>query len=233
MAMIERQFDDNCDGVQGEGVELDFAPRIPGGALTPALNAAGATNRSPSPMIGMRGDLDGPSAGLAAFGSQGSISSSAAPAPTSDRYYHQHHQGGAGPAGSSRLSPGDQIPYHLGGGAAAGGESNGAGRGRVAGENDTSSERRASSSAPRSAARSSSPYQGGGGVHRTPGASSPGERGRGFAVMERDRKLVVGQECVSINIYLRRGPVFSFLSRPCSRAHTHSRGIIIEMNCCE
>lgn len=194
--MIERQFDDNCDGVQGDGVELDFASRLPGGPLTPALAEAGATtNRSPSPMIGMRGGLDGgpaaaaePVRGLAAFGSQGSISNSpSAAAPIDNRYYyHQHqHQGGVGPAGSSRLSPRDQAPHHPpshaggGGAAAAGGESNGAGRGSIAGENDnTSRERRTRSSAQRSGARSNSPYRGGGGANRGAGASSPGERKR-------------------------------------------------------
>ena len=190
MAMIERQLDDNCDGVQGDGVELDFA--LPGGPLTPALDQAGATNRSPSPMIGMRGDLDGPAAaaepvrGLAAFGSQGSISNSSpsAGAPSdNNRYYYQQQQGVAGPAGSSRLSPRGQAPHylppHAGGGAVGGGESNGAGRGGIAGENDnnTSRERRTRSSAQRSGARSNSPYRGGG-ANRGAGASSPGERKR-------------------------------------------------------
>lgn len=188
MAMIERQYDDNCEGVQGAGVELEFASRLPGGALTPALAEEGATNRSPSPMIGMRGDLDGPAAaaepvrGLAAFGSHGSISnSSPSAAAPSDNNRHYQHQGGVGPTGSSRLSSRDQAPHHLpphaGGGAAASGESNGAGRGGVAGENGT--RRISSSSAQRSGARSNSPYRGGGGAHRAPGASSPGERGRG------------------------------------------------------
>lgn len=160
-------------------------------------------------MIGMRGDLDGPAAaaepvrGLAAFGSQGSISNnspSAAAPSDSNRYYYHHHHGGVGPAGSSRLSPRDQAPHHqhphAGGGAAAGGESNGAGRGGIAGENPgSSSERRtsSSSSAQRSGARSNSPYRGGGGANRGPGASSPGGRKRSlfkkaFLVMERDRK---------------------------------------------
>eukprot|EP00752_Nemacystus_decipiens_P009861 g8798.t1 len=203
MAMIERQFDDNCDGVQGDGVELDFGSRLPGGGLTPALAEAGATtNRSPSPMIGMRGDLDGPAAaaepvrGLAAFGSQGSISNSPSAAAPSDsnRYYYHHHQGGVGPAGNSRLSPRGQVqqyplPHAGGGGAAAGGASADAGRGGIAGENDnTSRERRtSSSSAQRSGARSNSPYRAGGGAHRGPGASSPGaarQRDPGYRVLD-------------------------------------------------
>eukprot|EP00903_Cladosiphon_okamuranus_P020598 g18908.t1 len=198
--MIERQLDDNCDGVQGDGVELDFGSRLARGSLTPALSEAGATNRSPSPMIGMRGDLDGPAAaaepvrGLAAFGSQGSISNSpsAGGAPSDNRYYHQQQQAGVGPAGSSRLSPRGQAPHHLppqaGGGAAGGGESNGAGSGGVAGENDnTSRERRTGSSSQRSGARSNSPYRGGGGVTRMPGASSPGaarRRDPGYRVLQ-------------------------------------------------
>jgi len=71
MAMIERQFDDP-GSVQGEGVELEYGSR----QLTPALSESGGTTRSPSPMIGMRGGLEGPGAaaepvrGLAAFGSR-------------------------------------------------------------------------------------------------------------------------------------------------------------------
>lgn len=241
--MIERQFDDNCDGVQGDGVELDFASRLPGGPLTPALAEAGATNRSPSPMIGMRGDLDGPAAaaepvrGLAAFGSQGSINSPSAAGPSdSNRYYYHQQQGGVGPAESSRLSPRGQAPHHLppqaGGGEASGGQSNGGGRGGIAGENDNTSSRErrtGSSSGQRSGARSNSPYRGGGGLNRAPGASSPGERAeagegweRACVWWQRERKLVLvcGEE---------KGLVFPAVSSAGSRLfsvssqHTHKR----------
>ena len=204
MAMIERQFDD--PGVQGDGVELDFGAR----QLTPALGETGGTNRSPSPMIGMRGGLEGPGAaaepvrGLAAFGSQGSFSSSPAASTDSNRYHHHHHQqqqsagqgGGVGHGGGSRLSPPrhQQVtmmhPQAGGGGAeagAGGGESyyqqQAAGqRGASAGETDqytSSRDRGGGGGAQRSSARSNSPYRGGGGANRGTGASSPGERRTG------------------------------------------------------
>ncbi|CAM9527385.1 unnamed protein product [Ectocarpus sp. 6 AP-2014] len=188
MAMIERQFDDE---VQGNDVDIEF---LGGGSLAPALaeqGAAATPNRS-SPIVGMRGGLEGPGAaaepirGLAAFGSHGSVQDSSSSAVSSvGRYQHHHHPqgGGVGPGGSSPISSTRPLAPDETQGAAAGGESNGAaarkGSGTEGGGDSTSGRERrtnSSTSAQRSGARSNSPYRGGGGVSRTPGqgASSPG-----------------------------------------------------------
>lgn len=185
-----------------------------GGGLAPALaepGAAATSNRS-SPIVGMRGGLEGPGAaaepirGLAAFGSHGSVQDSSSSAvPMVGRYQHHHHQhqGGVGPGGSSPMSSTNPPAPNETQGAAAGGESNGAaarrGSGTEGGGDGRERRTNSSNSAQRSGARSNSPYRGGSGVSRTPGqgASSPGEleaQGCGWFEGDAHSRPILGKE---------------------------------------